>query len=601
MKNKAFTLIELLAVIIILGVLMLIAIPSVTEYITNSRKNAYITTIKQYVSGATTKVNSMDIKATDPNTTYYVPLSCIPLETGGNSPFGDFVDAYIVVVFDGSTKYSYYFTGRDSGGYGVLLTLSDNLNDESIRTSITEIDTSIGIGSRENIIILNENTCKTEDGIVTTASSSIKDGSEYDGTTDSIITKRNKLIYYIKSDTSIPIDNKASTYVTSSSGINFGKAPSDTNGKGLYLRSGTEKSSNPIYYYRGEVSDNNVIFAGFCWKIVRTTETGGTKLIYNGLPSGGKCNNTGNATRIGSSRFNSDYKSPADVGYMYGTRYTPSSGSFSSLVGNIVFGNDVVYENGSYKLKDTYSLENGVDSSLEPIASKYHYTCFTESDTCESVNYIYYAYGGANISLNYFTLTAGKNINNILDEMYSNDTDSIIKITIDNWYRTNLLSYTSKIEDTIWCNDRSIAVMAGFDKNTSFLNDRLLYSGDKRADRSTPVITCPNKRDSFTVGSSGNGKLTYPIGMLTSDELILAGSGRVGYSASAYLNSGNTWYVITPKGFTKSRAGMLTLYRQYIFGADTNVTGSIRPSISLNKDATIISGTGTSDNPYIVQ
>ena len=66
--------------------------------------------------------------------------------------------------------------------------------------------------------------------------------------------------------------------------IDFKQVSSDTNGKGLYLLSGTENDTNPIYYYRGEVYNNNALFAGYCWKIVRTTETGGTKLIYNGEP-----------------------------------------------------------------------------------------------------------------------------------------------------------------------------------------------------------------------------------------------------------------------------------------------------------------------------
>ena len=56
----------------------------------------------------------------------------------------------------------------------------------------------------------------------------------------------------------------------------------------------TINDSNPIYYYRGNVTKNNVKFANFCWKIVRTTETGSIKFVYNGVPGeDGSCDNTG--------------------------------------------------------------------------------------------------------------------------------------------------------------------------------------------------------------------------------------------------------------------------------------------------------------------
>lgn len=78
------------------------------------------------------------------------------------------------------------------------------------------------------------------------------------------------------------LDDRVSPYVTSSDGIDFYSKSSDTNGKGLYLGKGTENDPNPIFYYRGDIDDNNVVFGDYCWKIIRTTETGGTKLLYNG-------------------------------------------------------------------------------------------------------------------------------------------------------------------------------------------------------------------------------------------------------------------------------------------------------------------------------
>ena len=180
----------------------------------------------------------------------------------------------------------------------------------------------------------------------------------------------------------------------SDTGINFGKLSSASNGRGLYVMNSTTEDDYPIYYYRGNVSNNNAKFAGFCWKIVRTTETGGTKLIYNGTPNAsGQCTNTtGNATQLSStSIFNPNSNSPAYNGYMYGTVYTQSSGSTSS---SHVYGNTFTYENGTYTLSDTHA---GVDST-------HHYTCLTSGSECTSVKYVYYLSGS---TAYYITLSGG--------------------------------------------------------------------------------------------------------------------------------------------------------------------------------------------------
>ena len=86
---------------------------------------------------------------------------------------------------------------------------------------------------------------------------------------------------------------------------------------GIYYVEKTINDKNPIYYYRGAVTNNNVLFANFCWKIVRTTETGGVKLLYNGTPTNGQCNGTNPILDVGYIAFNTSYTNAEDMRYIH--------------------------------------------------------------------------------------------------------------------------------------------------------------------------------------------------------------------------------------------------------------------------------------------
>ena len=58
MNKKGFTLIELIAVVIVLGILMIIAIPSVSTLVDNSRKKAYLDIAQTYVDAVRKNVSS---------------------------------------------------------------------------------------------------------------------------------------------------------------------------------------------------------------------------------------------------------------------------------------------------------------------------------------------------------------------------------------------------------------------------------------------------------------------------------------------------------------------------------------------------------------
>ena len=254
-------------------------------------------------------------------------------------------------------------------------------------------------------------------------------------------------LYNVMKDQAV-MDNVRSEYVDSDSGIDFDQISSDTNGKGVYEKSGTENDENPIYYYRGNV-DNNVIFGGFCWKMVVTTGTGGVKMIYNGVPTDGKCTSTGAGTQIGVSKFNTYFNSLADVGYMYGTRYPYSSknvgidywkqyankgssvksvltknSSMSST--NYYYADYAIWNGSQYVLYNSNDLN---DTGALPVERytwsfsfndlKGKYSCFSETETsCQSVNYIG---GGDSSNTYYLTLVDGNTLND-----YRNVSNSVV-------------------------------------------------------------------------------------------------------------------------------------------------------------------------------
>ena len=74
------------------------------------------------------------------------------------------------------------------------------------------------------------------------------------------------------------------------------------------------------YYWRGNVDNNWLYFAGFYWRIIRINGDKTIRIIYNGATT----NTTGTGTQINAGPFNLSYNDNAYVGYMFG-----SSGSSS--------------------------------------------------------------------------------------------------------------------------------------------------------------------------------------------------------------------------------------------------------------------------------
>ena len=361
----------------------------------------------------------------------------------------------------------------------------------------------------------------------------------------------------------------------------------------LYVGEGSDTYTNPVYYYNGAVQDNNVLFAGFCWKMVRTTDTGGVKLIYNGVQTNGSCNNTGTDSQIGKSAFNSSTSSPAYVGYMYNTVYTWSSKSMSSL-SNIVFGNSFTYSDGTYTLTDTMTVATW--SSGYNTINNNHYTCFTTGNTCSSLYYVYYTTSSYAF---YITLTGGKSVSDALNEMlYADDvnkTDSTMKTYIETWYENNMTAYTSYLEDTTYCNDRSILNLNGWNPNGGSTSDFLQFKNYN----TNYSLVCGSVTDQFRVGNT-KAPLKYPVGLLTAPEVWLAYKDA-SYS-TYYLNTGQSYWLGSPRSFDSGNANGRYVSSSGSLGV-YNVRGSygVRPSVSLKPGTEYISGDGSYTSPFLIE
>ena len=156
-----------------------------------------------------------------------------------------------------------------------------------------------------------------------------------------------------------------------SSAVSFSSSATSSEHAGAYILNGTENDDFPIYFYRGGQTNtnNNVIFGGFCWRIIRTTETGGIKIIYNGTPTAeGTCPTvTGDAAVISTSYFGTRgiYQGSRAAQILYGW-YFDNLINYQAYLEDTVFCNKTGFSNGNPTLAcdeaDQVSVANGRNS-----------------------------------------------------------------------------------------------------------------------------------------------------------------------------------------------------------------------------------------------
>jgi len=194
-------------------------------------------------------------------------------------------------------------------------------------------------------------------------------------------------------------------------------------------------------------------------------------------------------------------------------------------------------------------------------------------------------------------------------EVHGLSTKSNVLTQLETWYQNNLTSFANKIDTNAgFCGDRTPSTSNTTSNGSGGTGMTVTYYGPLiRLSASTisPVLTCSNANDLYTVSSStkGNKSLTYPIGLLTADEAYMAGALYSTANQSYYLYNGQSYWMMTPfsnpsplLSTINTDGGILVPRPDYEHG--------IRPVINLKADTKFtFNGTGekgTITNPYIV-
>ena len=186
---------------------------------------------------------------------------------------------------------------------------------------------------------------------------------------------------------------------------------------------------------------------------------------------------------------------------------------------------------------------------------------------------------------------------------HANTNDSTIKAYIDNWYKTNIVGTTNEqyLADNVFCNDRSFAQNNSGTGTGTILTYYRWYNGpwESNGYNTKMMLTCFQKNDAFTVSdiTKGNGALTYPVGLLSTDEVVLAGGWNVSNSGY-YLYSGQAWWTFSPYD-SRDGADVRSVYSGgYAHDYDSVSSDfGVRPVLNLKVEA-IKYGDGTASNPY---
>ena len=203
-----------------------------------------------------------------------------------------------------------------------------------------------------------------------------------------------------------------------------------------------------------------------------------------------------------------------------------------------------------------------------------------------------------------------------IGEQHGTSKSSDIKTYLENWYAnyTDLNKTGTKIIDQIYCNDRTASTSesgtAGEISSWASTGTQYAYGAGLRlygdSPNPSPSLKCTNANDKFTsTTAKGNGKLSYSVGLITADEVNMAGANNESKgNTSYYLYNGSVYWAGSPIAFGRNQFGGKS--REFGVYDDGRLGDSylgdvfgVRGVVSLSPDVKLL-GSGTYNDVYTV-
>ena len=258
---------------------------------------------------------------------------------------------------------------------------------------------------------------------------------------------------------------------------------------------------------------------------------------------------------------------------------------------NHYYGSSVTWDGTNYTLVDPIEIENY--NNMNNI-STHHYMCVEYgTKSCAEVAYVYYYTGSG--TMHYITLRDGvTTVDKALEDMLTkNTTNSTMKSGVDAWYKHYLLEdYDDYIEDTIFCNDRSIRALNGWNSDGGMTNTYLQF----KEYSVISDLSCTNTTDQFSV-SNNNAKLTYKVGLMSSPEMNIMNNSNA-------RKTGQYYWLVSPSYFYSTgnvASGRYVSSSGVMYSNDVYRAYGVRPAVSLTPGIEYSDGDGSMANPYKVE